>query len=183
MVWVRSEYAGELAVVSAWLAALLPWNVTYTTGEGLGGLLYVRFVFAEFVYFRGVEVGGRSFELLSIHRAVSQQLGQDVAVAYFAWVAGAALVGAAVLLSVAYYLREERVENGPVDPVTTMGVLLVGAGIAFLVATYLVVTRGIPGIPIPIGTVVLLVLGGVLLGAERVGEETGESVENGETSE
>jgi len=29
MAWVRSEYAGELAVVSAWLSMLLPWNVVY----------------------------------------------------------------------------------------------------------------------------------------------------------
>jgi len=29
--WVRSEYANELAVLSAWLAVLVPWNVTQHT--------------------------------------------------------------------------------------------------------------------------------------------------------
>ncbi len=168
MVWVRSEYAGELAVVSAWLAALVPWNLTYATAEGVGGLLYVRFVFAEFVYFTDLEIDGRSVELLSIREAVAQQAGELVFAAYLAWAVGAALVGAAVLLSVGYYLREDRVENGPIDPVRLMGGLLAAAGVAFVAANYLVVTRGIPGIPLPIGTVMVLVLGGVLLTVDRV---------------
>ncbi len=168
MVWVRSEYAGELAVVSAWLAALVPWNVTYATAEGVGGVLYVRFVFAEFLYFTDLEIGGRSVEFLSIRQAVAQQTGEFVFVAYLAWTIGAVLVAAAVVLSVAYYLREERVEAGPIDPVRLMGALLGGAGVVLVAANYLVVTRGIPGIPIPVGTLLLLALGGVLLSVERV---------------
>ncbi len=168
MVWVRSEYAGELAVVSAWLAALVPWNVTYATAEGVGGILYVRFVFAEFLYFTDLEIDGRSFELLSLRQAVAQQTGEFVYVAYAAWALGAVLVAVAVLLSIAYYLREERVESGPVDPVRLMGGLLGAAGIVLAAANYLVVTRGIPGIPIPVGTLLLLVMGGVLLTVERV---------------
>lgn len=31
MAWVRSEYASEFAVLSAWLAMVLPWNVVYHT--------------------------------------------------------------------------------------------------------------------------------------------------------
>jgi len=42
MVWVRSEYAEELAVVSAWLMALLPWSLSY--GRPMGG----RFVAIRF---------------------------------------------------------------------------------------------------------------------------------------
>lgn len=170
MVWVRSEYAGELAVVSAWLAALVPWNVTYTTGGGVGGILYVRFVFAEFVYFTQLEIGGRSFDLVSIRQAVTQQSGEFVYAAYLAWAVGAALVGVAVLLSFAYYLEEERVENAPGDPVRLMGGLLLGAGSVLVAANYLVVTRGIPGVPIPVGTVLILVLGSVLLTVDRVDE-------------
>ena len=168
MVWVRSEYAGELAVVSAWIAALVPWNVTYATAEGVGGILYVRFVFAEFVYFTTLEIGGRSFELLSIRRAVAQQTGEFVFLAYLTWVLGALLVAAAVGLSIGYYLREERIERGPVDPVRAMGALLGGAGLLLLLANYLIATRGIPGIPIPVGTLLVLGLGGVLLTVERV---------------
>jgi hypothetical protein len=35
--WVKAKYANELAVLSAWLAALLPWTVTYS-GQGRGPL-------------------------------------------------------------------------------------------------------------------------------------------------
>lgn len=42
MPWVRSEYAGEVAVVSAWLAALLPWTVTIQPSlPPLGARVYV----------------------------------------------------------------------------------------------------------------------------------------------
>ncbi|HKL29305.1 MAG TPA: hypothetical protein VJ898_08555 [Natrialbaceae archaeon] len=47
MVWVRSEYAEELAVVSAWLMALLPWSLTY--GRPMGGR-YVAIRFPLFIY-------------------------------------------------------------------------------------------------------------------------------------
>lgn len=47
MVWVRSEYAEELAVVSAWLMALLPWSFTY--GRPMGGR-YVAIRFPLFIY-------------------------------------------------------------------------------------------------------------------------------------
>ncbi|SNR31851.1 DUF7549 family protein [Halorubrum vacuolatum] len=170
MVWVRSEYAGELAVVSAWLAALIPWNVTYSTAEGIGGVLYIRFVFAEFVYFSDLEIDGRSFEFLSIRRAVVQQTGEFVFLAYLMWVLGAVLIAAAVVLSIVYYFRETRVEAGPIDPVRAMGALLCGSGLVLVVANYLIVTRGIPGVPIPIGTLLILVLGGMLLTADRVTE-------------
>lgn len=58
--WVRSEYANELAVLSAWLAVLMPWNVTRHERTDnlslLGGLLnadaeskitFIRFPFLE----------------------------------------------------------------------------------------------------------------------------------------
>lgn len=42
MPWVRSEYAGETAVVSAWLAALVPWSVTYQPAlPPLGATVYL----------------------------------------------------------------------------------------------------------------------------------------------
>lgn len=170
MVWVRSEYAGELAVVSAWLAALVPWNVTYATPEGVGTVLRIRFPFFEVTYLADLAVDGQRFTLLAISDAVAQQAGEFVYTAYLTWAAGAVLVAAALLLSFVYYAREERVENGPVDPVRLMGGLLVAAGAVLAVATYLLATTGLPGIPIPVGTVLILVLGVVLLRAERVGD-------------
>lgn len=167
MVWVRSEYAGELAVLSAWLAALIPWNVTVASAEVPGRLLFLRFPFFEVQYLLGFEVDGERFFLLSIADAVTQQSGQVVYGAYLAWAAGAVLIGVAVLVSVAYYVEEEAVESGPVDPVRAIGALLTLAGVVLLVTTYLLVTRGVPGIPLPIGALLLAVIGGTLLRVER----------------
>lgn len=168
MVWVRSEYAGELAVVSAWLAAVVPWNITYASAEGLPGtILYLRFPFFEVQYLIDFQIDEQQFFLNTIGDAVSQQIGQGVFIAYATWLAGAALVGLAVLVSIAYYLEEERVEAGQVDPVLLIGGLLTVAGVVLAVASYLFVTRGIPGYPVPVGTVLLLVLGGILLRVDR----------------
>ena len=48
MPWVKSEYAPELAVLSAWIAALVPWSVTVHTAAPLGSVLFaIRFPLAE----------------------------------------------------------------------------------------------------------------------------------------
>jgi hypothetical protein len=167
MVWVRSEYAGELAVLSAWLAALVPWNVTYSTGVLGGSALFVRFPFFQVRYLFGVPIGQAVLveEPLS---ALASQSGTTLAVAYQAWVAGAVVMGAAVVLSVAYYLREEQVEAGPVDPVRLMGGLLGLAGLVLAAATYLLAENSpFAGVPLPVGVVVTLVLAGMLLRVER----------------
>ncbi|SEH41092.1 hypothetical protein SAMN05192561_101733 [Halopenitus malekzadehii] len=167
MVWVRSEYAGELAVVSAWLAALIPWNLTYASIPGYGTILYLRYPFLEVQYLVGWTIDDRSFFLHSIPAALRNQAGQVVADAYLAWAAGSTLIAVAVLTAIAYYLAEERVENGPVDPVRLIGGLLLAAGIVLLAATYLLVTLGVPGIPLPVGTLLLGALGAILLLADR----------------
>jgi hypothetical protein len=167
MVWVRSEYAGELAVVSAWLAALVPWNVTYASIPGYGSAIYLRYPFLEVQYLVGWAIDDRSFFLHSIPAAVSNQAGQVVYDAYLAWGAGSALIGGAVLVSIVYYFAEDRVENGPVDPVRLIGGLLAAAGAVLLVTTYLLVTLGVPGLPLPVGALLLVALGTVLLGADR----------------
>ncbi|AFK18749.1 hypothetical protein E6P09_08205 [Haloferax mediterranei ATCC 33500] len=164
MVWVRSEHAGALAVISTWLCALLPWNITYTANIAGVSLLYVRFPFAEIQYAWGLSQRVAVRDPLS---AMALQSGQSVATAYQAWVVGAALMAVAVLFSVVYYLREERVEAGPVDPVRLAGGLLGLTGVVLAVATYLLATRGIPGIPLPLGVIISLVFGGVLLTVDR----------------
>ncbi len=50
--WVRSEYAGELAVLSAWVSVLLPWNVSWKTVEHAAfpvdsTVVFLRFAFVE----------------------------------------------------------------------------------------------------------------------------------------
>lgn len=164
--WVRSEYAGELAVLSAWLGAFVPWEVSLVSAIAGGNAVFVRFPFVEVRYALGLPVE-RSTLLLDPVSALVFYRGTAVVVGYRAWLVGAVLVAAALFLSVVYYSREERVEAGPVDPVRLMGALLTGAGVSFAVAAYLIATRGLPAIPLPVGAVLLLVLGIVLLRVER----------------
>ncbi|WP_435185006.1 DUF7549 family protein [Halobellus sp. EA9] len=166
MVWVRSEYAGELAVVSTWLAALIPWNVTYSSDVSGGAVLFVRFPFFQVRYAFGVPLA-RRVAVSDPLSAIAFQSGQTIQAAYQAWAFGAAVLAVGVLVAVAYYLDEERVESGPVDPVRFLGGILGLSGLVLAGATYLLVTRGFPGIPLPVGVVFLLVLGGVLLTVER----------------
>ncbi|WP_416839221.1 hypothetical protein [Haloferax sp. DFSO52] len=164
MVWVRSEHAGALAVVSTWLCVLLPWNVTYTPNISGISLLFVRFPFVEIQYAWGLS---QRVAVRDPFSALALQSGQGVVIAYQTWVLGAVVMALAVLFSLAYYLREERIEAGPVDPVRLLGGLLGVIGISLAVSTYLLATRGIPGIPLPIGVVISLVFAGILLTVER----------------
>ncbi|KTG16323.1 DUF7549 family protein [Haloferax profundi] len=164
MVWVRSEHAGALAVVSTWLCALLPWNVTYSSSIAGVSLLFVRFPFLEIQYAWGLS---QRVAVRSPLSALSLQSGQTVEVAYQVWVVGAAALALALFFSFAYYLREARVEAGPIDPVRLLGGLLGVVGLSLGASSYLLATRGIPGIPLPVGVVIALVFAGVLLTVER----------------
>lgn len=171
MVWVRSEYAGELAVVFAWLAALLPWNVTYSTLPGLGSALFVRFPFVQVRYAFGLPVA-KATAVRSPLGALELQAGRAVAVGYQAWVVGAAVVAVAVLLSVLLYRHEESIEAGfadalGIDVVRVMGGLLGLAAVVLSAATWFIWSRGLPGLPIPVGVVLLYVFGGILLVVQR----------------
>ena len=169
MVWVRAEYAGPLAVVSTWLAALVPWNITYSTGIAGGAVLFVRFPFFQVRYAFGV-TAARRVAVTDPLSATALQAGQTIQAAYQAWAVGAAVLAVAVVVAAAYYRYEETVESGPVDPVRLLGALLALSGVVLAVATYLLATRGFPGIPLPIGVIFLLLFGGVLLTVDREAE-------------
>jgi uncharacterized protein (TIGR04206 family) len=156
MPWVRAEYAGALAVVSTWIAAFVPWNITYSPDVSGGAVFFVRFPFFQIRYAFGVELTRRV--------AVSDPLS---AVAFQAWAVGAGVLAVAVAVATVYYRYEDAVESGPVDPVRLLGGLLGLSGLVLAVATYLLATRGFPGVPVPVGVVVLLALGGVLLTVDR----------------
>lgn len=141
-VWVRSEYAGELAVLSAWVAALLPWSVSFVRALS-GGLLVVRFPFVEVRYGIGLPLA-RAVEVVGPLSAFRLQQGTTSAAGYRLWVPGAAVFVIALALSVAYYLRETRLEAGPVDPVRAMGVVLL-AGSLVLGGASLLLFDGFPG--------------------------------------
>ncbi|MFB6256953.1 MAG: hypothetical protein ABEH58_09565 [Haloplanus sp.] len=164
--WVRSEYAGELAVLSAWLGALVPWDVSIVSAVAGGNAIFVRFPFVEVRYALGLPTN-QSTLLLDPLSALDFYAGTAVLAGYRAYLVGAVLVAAALALSVAYYAREERVAAAPVDPVRLMGALLTGAGVAFAVAAFLIATRGLPAIPLPFGVLLLTILGVVLLRVDR----------------
>lgn len=182
MVWVRSEYAGELAVLLAWLSALIPWNITYSSNLGNASALFLRFPLFQVRFIWGIDVD-RNVALtapipgwllpgsLKRFSALAVQDGFSILLAYQVWAVGAAVFALAIALSIAYYRREEQVEDLPVDPVRLMGGLLGVSGAVFAVATYFLYTRGFPGVPLPIGVVFLLVFAGLLLSAERVEDE------------
>jgi uncharacterized protein (TIGR04206 family) len=166
MPWVRAEYAGALAVVSTWIAAFVPWNLTYSPDVSGGAVFFVRFPFFQIRYAFGVELT-RRVAVSDPLSAVAFQAGQSIQVAYQAWAVGAGVLAVAVAVATVYYRYEDAVESGPVDPVRLLGGLLGLSGLVLVVATYLLATRGFPGVPVPVGVVVLLALAGVLLTVDR----------------
>ena len=163
--WVRSEYAGELAVLTTWFAALIPWNVTFAN-LGDGALLFVRFPLFQVRYTFGVPIA-TGIAVVDPVTATAFQGGQALELPYRLWTVGAGIFAAALVVSAVYYRREAWAESWPVDPVRLLGTLLLATGIVLAAATYFLLSRGFPGIPIPIGVVFLLLFGVVLLTVDR----------------
>lgn len=165
MVWVQREQAGALAVVSAWIAALLPWNVTYSTSGGIW-VLFVRFPLFEFQYTSGFSAAVDGPSVRTVLGAMQLQSGQDLETATLIWGAGAVVIVAALLLSAVYYTNETVLETGRVHPVRLMGGLLGVATLLFGAATVFVLVGGFGGTPIPIGVLLMGLLAWVLVGAD-----------------
>jgi hypothetical protein len=196
--WVRSEYANELAVLSAWLAMLVPWSgATHTQDGGTvagvdveGDIMFIRFPFVEF-QFRDPPVIESGEELIEVDEPLDAvysgvELFSNVYVttppssvlfydstlqqASILWTLAAVGFALAFLLSLALYLREDRVDAAlPVSSVHLMGALLgVGAlGTAGASALHYA-ARDTVGFPIPAGVLVVAVLAVVLLRTEAI---------------
>jgi len=207
--WVRSEYANELAVLSAWLAVFLPWSGATHTQRGtvLGAevesdIVFLRFPLVE-LQFRSPAVIQSGAERIEVDAALDTaysgtELFGDIYLttppssvlfydstlrqASLLWMVGAVGFALAVLLSLALYIREDRVVAAlPVSAVQFMGALLgIGAlGTAGASALHFV-ARDTVGFPVPVGVLIIAVLAAVLLRTEAVqapedgpGEETG----------
>lgn len=171
-VWVRSDYAAELAVLFGWLATLLPWNLTLTRLPGIGSILFVRFPFLEVRYAWGVPLA-EGLRANTVVGAWQRQAGQTLVTAYEVWLVGAALLSLTALLGVLMYAGDERDDSVAariderIDTVRLMGAGLLAAGAVFGVATYVLWEHSLPGTPWPVGTVLYLAFGAVLVGAER----------------
>jgi hypothetical protein len=182
MVWVKSEYAGELAVVSAWIAALLPWYSSYVPEiDGLpGSVLFLRFPFAQIRFTFDVPLADavdfRTPMGIVFQRADTLESGA-IEIAYWVWYVGAALVAIAVLFSFAMYLDYDRLlEELPVHPVRIMGGLLTGAAAVLAVSTALFYRhRVFDEYPVPVGLVLLFVLGTSLLRVELLDADGGKA--------
>jgi uncharacterized protein (TIGR04206 family) len=162
--WVRTEYAGELAVLSTWLCALVPWSVTVI----LDDLTAVFFWFTplNFLFTPGTDIpGGRPVWLWDF---LDFPVYNGETYVTYLWLCGAALIAVAVAFSLVYYIDESRVTNRRFDPVRVLGSLLLAAGFAYLGAFWLLFQHH-SGVTLPVGTLLLLVFGVVLLQTERVG--------------
>ena len=162
--WVRSEYAGELAVLSTWLCGLAPWSVTVIAREGATGYFFWFHAF-NLLFTPGIDVPGQrplwvwGFLDVPIYRG-------ETTVTYL-WLAGTAVFAAAAALSLAYYADEQQVESMRVDPVRTLGGLLVASGL-LLGGAYGLMFQNLLGTTVPVGVLFQLVLGVVLVQTERV---------------
>lgn len=177
MVWVRKEYAGELAVLSTWFAGLIPWNVAYAPDVAGGQVLFVRFPLFQVRYTFGLSFTKGTLVGLPVPAplvdtsgmvvsAIAFQEGTFAAFGYRVWALGALVYAVALAVSVAYYRDEERVEAWPVDPVLLLGGLLALSGVVLGAAT--VALWGMFGsIAVPLGVVFMLAFGAVLVRAER----------------
>jgi len=161
MAWVKSEYAGEFAVLSTWLVAVAPWSASLF---GRGGLTVVvlRFLPFRLQYIFGVQAAGErpflwAWEVAGFQASPELTLAGRVGVAAF-------LVATLPFgLSVYYYLEEARVADLlPLDPVRLFGGLLGVVGGLSLAATWLFV-RHFPGTTLPVGAVLAAVFAYLLL--------------------
>lgn len=189
--WVRSEYANELAVLSAWLAMIVPWSGAMHTSTEAGlesDILFLRFPFFE-LQFRNpavLEIGGATVEVETLENAYpgTELFGNlfvttpPSSVAFYdgtlwqaslLWTVAAVGFALALLFSFALYLREDQVVDAlPVPPVRLMGVLLGVGALGTAGASVLhFAARDTAGFPIPAGVLVVAALAAVLLRTEQ----------------
>lgn len=190
MTWVRSEYANEFAVLSAWLAIALPWNVAYQPAAALNStVIFLRLSVLE-LQIRIPVILRAGSQLVSAENALAAQYpGTQLASGLFvatpvgaighydgwmwagsvAWALAAVVLVGAFAYSLALYRDEAGVTaRSPAPPATVIGWLLAVATVGTGTATALyAIERDLGGVPVPIGTVIMGVLAVAILRAER----------------
>jgi uncharacterized protein (TIGR04206 family) len=165
MAWVKSEYAGELAVLATWLVALAPWSVSVFQVSSLT-VVALRFLPFRFQFIFGATLENERPFLWAWEVARFQESPELT----LAGTLGFAALGLFVLpfaLSLYYYFEEERVgARLPLDPVRLFGILLGLVALASLGATALF-ARYFPGVTFPLGALLAALFAYLLLTIER----------------
>lgn len=165
MAWVKSEYAGEFAVLSTWLVGLAPWSASVFTISDLS-VVALRFLPFRLQYIFGATLSGERPFIWAWEVADFQQ-SAELTLAGRLGLAALALYAVPFGLSVVYYFEEERVAGAlPVDPVRLFGGLLGLVALLSGAAGALFVTN-FPGTTIPVGSVIAAVLAYLLLTVDR----------------
>lgn len=168
MAWVKSEYAGEFAVLSTWIVALLPWSTTVMNIQFQGAnasVVVIRFLYFRLQYIFGISFGSQERPFLLFTDAVSFN-PEPLALASWLWVAGALLSLVPVGISVAYYTSEQETETRlPADPVRIQGVLLGLVGAILLASTAVIMPE--QDVTVPVGALFALAFSYLLLTVER----------------
>lgn len=187
MVWVKSELAEELAVVAAWLSALIPWSISISLGNiaGSGTLIQLNFPFFLVRFLFGIDVPGSNTLILHPLAAIEFYRSAPGPVPFQIWAVAAGVLALTVFLSLAMYFFEERVSAAPVDPVRVMGGLLLVSALLLSAASFLLKFSGLPiqgvssatfpGVLLPVGVVFQFAFAYTLLRVERVDEPVSEA--------
>jgi uncharacterized protein (TIGR04206 family) len=184
MVWVKSEYAEELAVLVTWLSLFVPWSISYgsfavTETRDLT-LVILRFPFVAMRYQFGVQLLngttidhplGYRQEVVNAGGTASNQLpGFDL------WLVGVAILAVAFLVSVLLYFEVDALDGLPVDPVRVQGGLLLALGVVLLGASVVLFATQ-SALFVPFGVFIYLVFGVILLRVDRAEFETDDDAE------
>jgi len=166
MAWVKSEYAGELAVLLTWLVAVAPWSVTLFGGAEFTGVIF-RFLPLRLQYLLGVSIPNELTFLWSWEVAGIQQ--GNTALAGHLGFAALILFALPFVLSLYYYFEEGRITDIlPIDPVRLFGGVLGIVGLLTVGATALLnMSGGFVGTTIPVGSVLAVIFAYLLLTVDR----------------
>ncbi|WP_262176896.1 DUF7549 family protein [Haloarcula laminariae] len=181
MAWVKSEYAGELAVLSTWLVAIAPWSVSVFGNDQITGVVF-RFLPFRVQYLYGITISNElnfvwAWEVVQLQAGTRDLLaafetvtlrGGYIGRTAVLWTAALAVMAVAFAASAYYYHREDEfTERVPLHPVRVFGGLLGAVGLLLLGGTALLnLPGGFAGWTIPVGALVAPVLAGVLLTAD-----------------
>ncbi|WP_123532938.1 DUF7549 family protein [Halosimplex salinum] len=188
--WVRSEYAGELAVLATWLTALLPWSVSFLrrSPQGMDAtftVVNIRFVFFQFHYLFGISLGEQSLgQIVQIVYEIPGFVPDNQVLEGQIWLAAAAVFALLLAASFVYYARDERLEDAAdeattglaeslpdsladrltLDPVRVFGAAFAVLATVFSVATAMFLQHQPT---IPVGALFMWVFAAMLLTVER----------------